>query len=132
MPKWNRVWRNVNDQCPQSCINFTNPALRQQSVVLDQFPSTVDNMSQAMRIVAEGIAERVGGKSIVVKSESERIHDVSMRLSRDVASLVSINFSFGAQANYPVEVTYNYRDDSGTAKFGDIAEVVEWLAVRLR
>lgn len=132
MPKWNRVWRNVNNRCPQSCINFTDPALQQRPDVLDQFPSSVENMSQAMRIVAEGISERVGGKAVVVKSESERKHTVTMRLSRDISSLASINFAFGPQSNYPVEVSYSYIDDTGTAKFGDLAEVVEWLATRLK
>ena len=56
MPKWSRVWKTTTDTCPQSCINFVDANSTQQPTVLDQFPSSVENMSQAMRLVADGIA----------------------------------------------------------------------------
>jgi len=132
MPKWSRVWKTTTDTCPQSCINFVDANSTQQPTVLDQFPSSVENMSQAMRLVADGIAERVGGKSVIVKSTAEYDFTITMRLSRDVASLVTITLKFGTKLNYPVQVAYTYQADSGSASFGDVNEVISWMAERLK
>lgn len=89
-------------------------------------------MSQAMRLVADSITERVGGKGVIVKSTSEIDFVVTMRLSRDVASLVTITFRYAQKITYPVQVDYTYGADSGSASFGDVNEVIEWLAERLK
>lgn len=140
MANWNRVWGTEGsscgsasaDPCPSSCYNYVGNAYDPTKSILNDFPSCVNTVAEALAYFARSLATRLGASDPVVQSTSDMFGIITLRLSRRADDIASIYLTLTSSGNYPVQCNLTYGVDKSGATFGSLASMEDWLVTKLR
>jgi len=126
---FNAVWGTTMHA---GCLNILGNLTGQyapRNGILKNFDASITTCAEAMAILGKRLEKRLAGSDVVVMSNGDTQFDISLRIGQQQASvIVSPNNS----CNYPLAANYTKGADSGTANFGDLTQLLNWLVIRLR
>ena len=141
MAVWSRVWGpsgtgGCSSSCSSSCYNpLTGSGSAQYGNILDGFPLSIETCGQAMSVFAQQLQARLSAQSVIVRAATTTgsVFDLDVRLGPKATEFASVKVTFtNVKCDFPVTSTYTLGAKTGSAKFVELGQLLDWLAINLR
>lgn len=134
MPLWSRVFNrssftstSTGNACSTDCYNAVSPPVG-TATVLDNIPASLATVSEAIGYWAEQVRRRLAATAIMTSSTDTTFTVEFKRQARiDIVTWQTTNNT----GTYPLTVTYTTATDSGSGRFENVQNAVDWLVDRL-
>ena len=100
--------------------------------ILNDFPSCVGTVAEALEVFARNLASRLGASDPTVQAPSDMSATITLRLSRRADDVATMNLILTSGGNYPVRCNLTYGVSTSSGTFGSLVSMQEWLVVKLR